>query len=504
MYYQDVQKIKNLATSLKEMGLDKASVQDTLAKTIGSNGIDATNEDIRLIVDEVFLDPQKKCYELTDLGNKERFLDLYGKKIRFHGNRDRWLVWDGARWVEDTYGIMVQSFAEESVRSILEMENASNVGAVQKHHKASATRTKINSILALAQKDSCVNVKADDLDHDPMLFCCMNGTLDLSTGKLREFAPHDMITKMCGTAYDLTCPTPLFTKFIREVVCGDVELLDYIQKIIGYGLTGKISEQELYFWVGKGANGKSTLLGILLAMMGDYAQSTRAKTFAKKPSSAVENDLAALCGARMVATSELDAGTVFSDSIIKSLTGDDAISARFLFKEYFQYIPSYKIIIAANHKPTIYDTSYAMWRRIRVIPFDYTASEEEKDIYLKDKIIANELPGVLAWAVEGCLKYQREGLIPPSSVLAATERFKEESNPMGIFLMDCCVIGEEQSAYNKILRNRYTDWCKKMACQPISQAQFSEALEALGFAKKRGGTHGEYVWYGVGLRNAEE
>ena len=504
MYYQDVQKLKNLATSLKEMGLDKDSVLDTLTKTIGSNGIDATNEDIRLIVDEVFIDPLRKRYELTDLGNKERFLDLYGKKIRFYSNCDRWLVWDGARWVEDTYGILIQSFAEESVKSILKMDNAFNWDAVQKHHKTSATRTKINAFLALAQKDSCVNVKADALDHDPMLLCCQNGTLDLSTGKLREFAPSDMITKMCGTAYNPTCPTPLFSKFICEIVCGDVELLSYIQKIIGYSLTGKTSEQELYFWTGKGANGKSTLLSILLAMMGDYAKSTRAKTFAKKPSSAVENDLAALCGARMVATSELDAGTVFSDSTIKSLTGDDAISVRFLFKEYFHYVPTYKIIIAANHKPTIYDTSYAMWRRIRVIPFDYTASEEEKDIYLKDKIIANELPGVLAWAVEGCLKYQREGLIPPSSVLAATERFKEESNPMGIFLMDCCVIGEEQSAYNKILRNRYTDWCKKMACQPISQAQFSEALEALGFAKKRGGTHGEYVWYGVGLRNAEE
>ena len=139
-----------------------------------------------------------------------------------------------------------------------------------------------------------------------------------------------------------------------------------------------------------------------------------------------------------------------------------------------------------------------------VIPFNYTASEEEKDIYLKDKIIARELPGVLAWAVEGCLKYQQEGLVPPSSVLAATERFKEESNPVGVFLTDYCVVAEEQTVYNKILRNRYTEWCKKMACQPISQAQFSEALEALGFANKRSGTHGETVWYGVGLRNTEE
>ena len=504
MYYQDVQKLKSIATPLKEAAVSKEATLGILTQFVSTNGIDATDEDLRLIVDEVFVESIQKRYEWTDLGNKERFVDRYGQKVRFYGEQGYWLVWDGTRWKADAQGIEIQTFAEESVQAILEMEDATNSKEVRKHYKSSATHTKIKAFLALAQKDSRVHVKAESLDRDPMLLCCQNGTLDLSTGKLREFAPSDMITKMSGTAYDPTCPTPLFSKFVNEIVCGDVELLNYIQKVIGYSLTGKTSEQELYFWTGKGANGKSTLLSILLAMMGDYAKSTRAKTFAKKPSSAVENDLAALHGARMVSASELDAGTVFSDSTIKSLTGDDAISARFLFKEYFEYLPTFKIIIAANHKPIIYDTTYAMWRRIRVVPFCYTATEEEKDIYLKDKIIARELPGVLAWAVEGCIKYQNEGLIPPRCVIEATEKFRQESNPIGQFVEDCCVVGSDKSVYNMTLRNFYADWCKAMSCPPIAQGKFTEALEAKGFVERRSGANGETVWHGVGLKNAGE
>lgn len=504
MYYQDVQRLKSIATPLKEAGLPKESAVSILTQFAIANGIDVTVEDLRLLVDEVFVESIPKRYEWTDLGNKERFVDRYGQKIRFFGEQGYWLVWDGTRWKVDAQGIETQTFAEDSVQAILEMEDATNSKEVRKHYKSSATYTKIKAFLALAQKDSRLNVKAESLDRDPMLLCCKNGTLDLVTGKLREFAPSDMITKMCDTVYDPLCPTPLFTKFVNEIVCGDMELLNYIQKTLGYCLTGKTSEQELYFWSGQGSNGKSTLLSIMAAAMGEHAKHTRSKTFAKKSSSAVENDLAALCGARMVIASELDAGTVFSDSTIKSLTGDETISTRFLFKEYFEYLPTFKIIIAANHKPVIYDTTYAMWRRIRVVPFSFTASEDEKDIYLKDKIIARELPGVLAWAVEGCMKYQKEGLTPPQCVIEATEKFRKESNPLEQFVEDCCVVGGDKSVYNMTLRNFYADWCKAMSCSPIAQGKFTEALEAMGLEKRRDGIHGEYVWHGVGLKNAGE
>lgn len=501
MYYKEMQELKVLATTFKDANVDKQTVLFSLEQIAKSRSLAISGEELELIVEEVFCANKKSYYPHNDLGNKERFIDMYGAELRFHADSGTWLRWDGARWKTDAHGVMAQQYAENSVQSMLEEEGGAAMSSeLQKHYKASATRARINAFMALAQKDERLSVNADMLDSDQMLLCCQNGTIDLRTGKLSEYSKKDLITKMCGAIYDPNCKIPRFLKFLNEVTCRDQELIDYLQKVIGYSLTGIVKEQEIYFLVGEGANGKSTLIDILTALMGDYLKLTHAQTFEHTKNRGIENDIAALRRARMVVASELDQGMVFSDATIKKLTGDEKVTARYLFKEFFDYVITYKIFILANHKPIIKDTTHAMWRRIRVIPFDYIVPEEKKDLFLKEKIIRDELPGILAWAVKGCIKYQQEGLKPPMAVLKASEKFRKDSNQLARFVEECCMVDENATTYNKVLRKYYAEWCHQMSYDPISQGAFSECLSAMGIWSKRDGKNGETVWHGVALK----
>lgn len=501
MYYKEMQELKVLAITFKDANVDKQTVLFSLGQIAKSRSLEVSDEDLELIVEEVFCVNKKSYYPYNDLGNKECFIDMYGDELRFHADGGVWLCWDGAHWKVDSHGVMAQQCAEKSVQSMLDEEGSVIMAQeLQKHYKASASRARINAFMSLAQKDERLYVSTDMLDADQMLLCCQSGTIDLRTGKLREYSKKDMITKMCGAIYDPNCKFPRFMKFLNEITCKDQDLIDYLQKVIGYSLSGLVKEQEIYFLVGEGANGKSTLIDILTALMGDYLKLTRAQTFERTKNRGVENDIAALCGARMVVASELDQGMVFSDATIKKLTGDEKVTARYLFKEFFDYVITYKIFILANHKPIIKDTTHAMWRRIRVIPFDYIVPEEKIDPFLKEKIISDELPGILAWAVKGFLKYQQEGLKPPQAVLIASEKFCKECNQLARFVEECCVIDKNASTYNKVLRKYYADWCHQMSHETISQGAFSECLAAMGIWSKRDGKNGETVWHGVALK----
>lgn len=499
MHQKDVQRLKSLATAFKTAGLEKQTVLTTLTQLVQTEALPFSEDDVANLVDEIFDPDKKKTYLYNDLGNKERFIDMYEDVVRYDSDAGCWIVWDDCRWKKDSHGVAVQALAEKSVHAMIAPFSVIPE-ELERHYKSTATRSRINAFLALAQRDERMCVNTAMLDADPMLLCCKNGTIDLRTGKLREFSPNDMITKMCNVEYDPDCEIPRFTQFLKDITCNDKSLQDYLQKLIGYSLTGLTIEQELYFFMGSGANGKSTLVDVLNALMGEYGKMTRAQTFEQTRNRGVENDIAALSGARLVMASELDQGMVFSDSVIKKLTGDEKVTARFLYKEFFEHTITYKIFILANHKPVIKDTTYAMWRRIRVIPFDYTVPKKKLDPTLKNKIIAEELPGILAWAVEGCIKYQREGLIPPKKVVKASEMFRKESNQLARFVEECCVLDKKAKIYNKDLRNVYADWCRHMAHQPISQGAFSECLQALGLDSKRAGKKGETVWKGICLK----
>jgi putative DNA primase/helicase len=268
----------------------------------------------------------------------------------------------------------------------------------------------------------------EHLDQDPWLFNVENGTIDLKTGELRPHERGALITKLAPVQYDREAECPTWWKFLMRIFNGNLALIEFLQKAVGYALTGSTREQCLFFLHGLGANGKSTLLEIIHTLLGDYAHRTSSETFLIKKSGGIPNDVAALRGARLVGAVEVESGRRLAEVLIKEMTGGDRISARFLHAEWFDFKPEFKIFLAANHKPVIRGTDHAIWRRIHLIPFNVQIPKPEQDRDLPEKLKA-ELPGILNWALEGCQMWQLYGLEPPAEVQAATQDYREEMDP---------------------------------------------------------------------------
>jgi putative DNA primase/helicase len=268
-------------------------------------------------------------------------------------------------------------------------------------------------------------------------------------------------------------------------------------------LTGSTREQVLFFLYGLGANGKSTLLEVLQALFGDYATQTNTETFlVKHRGGGIPNDVAALKGARFVAAAEVEAGRRMAEVLIKQLTGGDKITARFLHGEFFEFKPTFKLWLSANHKPVIRGTDHAIWRRIRLLPFTVQIPKEEQDRELPEKLKA-ELPGILNWALAGCLQWQYGGLESPKEVTEATEGYREEMDVMADFLAERCFVAPGASATAKELYSSYTSWAEAMGeKRPYSQTAFGSALRERGFESGRG-AGGRTVWYGIGVQASE-
>ena len=269
-----------------------------------------------------------------------------------------------------------------------------------------------------------ITIRSEELDQNPWLLNCQNGTINLRTGKLQEHNPKDYITRICTAKYDADCAIPLWTQLMEKITSGDNEYMRYIQKALGYSLTGDISEQAIFLLYGTGSNGKSTMLNIFAALLGGYAQSTSSDTFMQKKNESVNNDIARLKGARFVSAIEMEEGKRMAESLIKSMTGGDKLVTRFLYGEFFEYIPQFKVFLAVNHKPMIKDTTNSIWRRIKIMEFTNTFTEQERDKNFPAKIMATELPGILAWAVQGCLLWQQAGIRAPDIVAAATREYR--------------------------------------------------------------------------------
>lgn len=274
----------------------------------------------------------------------------------------------------------------------------------------------------------------------------------------------------------------------------------YIQKALGYALTGDTSEQAIFILYGTGSNGKSTLLNVFADMLGGYAQTTPADTFMQKKNDAVSNDIARLKGARFVAAIEMEEGKRMAEALIKSMTGGDKLVTRFLYGEFFEYVPQFKVFLAVNHKPIIRDTTNSIWRRIKLVPFTNTFTEQERDKNFPARISATELPGILAWAVQGCMMWQHEGLTMPDFVTEATREYKDEMDSFATFFFECCTERENGRVSNKLLRAKYDEWCKENGEYTLSQRPFSQKLLERGFTKRNSGANGALEWNGFVLR----
>jgi len=439
-------------------------------------------------------------YLCTDTGNAERLADRHGANLRYCHPWGKWLVYDGTRWRVDDRGAVVR-LAKDTARSIFEEAKEATTDEAAKRlgkwASSSLSEGKLKSMIGLAQSEPGIPVLPEELDVPTDLLNVLNGTIDLLSGELREHRREDLITKIAPVEYAPEAKAPTWHRTLERVL-PSAALRAFFKKLCGYALTGDVSEQLLAVLYGTGANGKSTILNALLTVLGDYGmQAAPDLLLAKKGSHPTE--LADLFGMRCVASIEVEDGSRLAESLVKQLTGGDRVKARRMRQDFWEFEPTHKVLMACNHKPQVRGTDNAIWRRIKLVPFTETIPAAEQDKALPDKLRA-EAAGILAWAVEGCLEWRREGLQAPEEVREATGAYRAEMDVLGAFLRECCELGSEYNVAAKDLYGAYRFWCEDNGERPETQRRFGSRLtERGGFERYRGGSDGGHRWRGVQL-----
>lgn len=438
------------------------------------------------------------AFAFTDMGNAERFLKDHAQSVRYCSKLKMWFVWNGKRWVEDGGENEIIDKAKQTVRAIPKEVKSNPLlkKDILAHAHRSEAFSRINAMVRLARSASEVQIEPERFDADPWLLNCPNGILDLKTGKLRLHKPESNLTLMCGTKYQPKAKAPQFMKFLSEIMAGDEQMVDFLQRVFGYALTGSGREQCLFFLIGSGLNGKTTLIETLRKVFGSYARHTPTATLIRN-GLAIRNDLARLRGARFVTAAEVSRGNELDEATTKMLTGEDPVASRFLYREFFEYRPNFKLFLVANHTPEIRGSDFGIWRRILLIPFSVTIPQEKvnKELPLK---LNTELPGILAWLVEGCLKWQKDGLRVPVKVKEATEEYREEADFLGQFLEDCCRVNKESKVRSKELYEAYRCWAVENRDEILTKKAFGSHLKTAGFKASK--SNSARYWNGLQLK----
>ena len=436
--------------------------------------------DIRLVdvtapapADAVEVQATTVADRLSELGAAERFASLHADDTRFDHRRGRWLMWHGHRWMPDPDGEITRlllKFTRDWQSEALAIEDV----GLRKRTLDAAMRVErrqgLNAVRELAAAMKPLADAGSGWDADPWLLGVPNGVVDLRTGELRVGRRTDGITMNTGAAYDAAATCPRWERFVREVV-GDDDLAAFVQRALGYSLTGDTSEQCLFLAYGKGANGKGTFTQTLSRVLGDYAYAMPFSTIELHQRSAIPNDLAALLNRRFVSASETNDGTRLNESRVKALTGCDPITARFLHAEFFTFVPVGKYWLSVNHKPIVRDDSHGFWRRMRLIPFTRTFGIDKA---LGAQLLA-EAPGILAWCVRGALDWQRHGLQPPAIVTEATAAYEADSDVLRGFIDEAIEHEPESEIQASDLFDTYCRWARQQGMsdrERLSQTMF--------------------------------
>jgi putative DNA primase/helicase len=433
-------------------------------------------------------------YHKTDSGNAERLVTQYRHIIRYNHSVGNWLIWNGTHWEEDCTD-KIYEFARDVVKTMYGEALRLAVGSDERINRMkwplqSENRSRLDSMVAIAQTIQEVSVTQQDCDKDPYLFNCLNCTLDLSRGqfKSREHAPQDCITKLAPVTYEPDADCPNWIAFLEKVFGEDTQLIDFIKRAVGYSLTGDVSEQCLFFCFGTGANGKTVFFKTLEMLFGGYSQKAPAEMLMYQGKfTPIPNDVARLPGARLVVASEIEEGKWFAESRIKDLTGGDTITARKLHKEYFEFYPTHKLWIYGNHKPNVKGTDYGIWRRIHIIPFTVTIPENERrpmnDLIQEFK---DELSGILNWALEGYREYAEKGLGVPQTVKEATENYRSEMDVVNAFMEECIRFDPDSELSTSEIYEKFKKWAGDNNEHALTRRKLTEKLKEKGLVLKAG------------------
>ena len=467
------------------------------------------------------VDTAEDVYPYGDAYNALQLVRTHGHEMRYCAPWKSWLTWTGTHWQRDSTGLVLR-WQRQTVKALGAQLPGLDDDATKKllaHIKSSLQTARLKAAVEQAWTWEDMTMDAAGLDTDPWLLNCANGTLDLHTGTLRAHRQADMLTKCLTIPYepDATCST--WEAFLWRIMGGSQgndtpemrvgeleqrgradgqarDLISFLQRAIGYTLTGSTQEQCLFILHGITKTGKSTLLATLRALLGPYGQQADMESFMHKDRQEVRNDLADLAGSRFVCALEGQEGKRLAENLIKQLTGGaDLIKARFLFQEHFTFKPQFKIFLGTNHKPVIRDTDSAIWERIRLVPFAVQIPKAERDKALEERLQA-ELPGILAWAVRGCLAWQQlNDLQEPQAVSEATAGYRSEMDDVGRFLEEVCLLGQDHYKIQaSVLLKAYHQWCGQTT---ITGKAFAQRLIERGYVSKR--SNSGNLWQGIGL-----
>ncbi|PEA86312.1 phage/plasmid primase, P4 family [Bacillus thuringiensis] len=430
---------------------------------------------------EVVEDKPKKKFRLTELGNAERIAYEYGHVIKYVSDIG-WYIWDGKRWKLDTKK-EIERITAKVLRSLYKSEDELETKWARMCERRNIRMNSIKDLMPL------VPGEREEFDKYKYLFNVENGIVDLKTGKLQQHDRELGLTKITNVSFDENAKCPTWLAFLDQIFLGDQDLVEYMQRLIGYSLTGDISEQIMMFLVGGGSNGKSTFINTIKDLLGEYGKQAKSDTFIKKKDTGANNDIARLVGARFVSAIESEEGEKLSESFVKQITGGEPVLARFLRQEYFEFVPEFKVFFTTNHKPVIGGLDEGIWRRVKLIPFNLNLPSHKRDKRLPEKL-SLEMPGILNWAIEGCMKWQQGRLKEPKVVAEATGQYKEDMDILAPFLDEVCYTDEPENEAIRIeakeLYNVYERWCFNSGERALGNRSFYRMLETKGFGKTKG------------------
>lgn len=439
------------------------------------------------------LHPEKNDrYGWNDIGNGNLFADWYKDMARYVPERKKWFVYSGKVWEPDPGSLHVMELCKRLADALVLYALGLPDGALRDDYREFVERwqKRYNRETVLKDAASVYPVRLEQFDRDPMLFNCRNGTLNLRTREFRPHSPADMLTLISKVSYDPAARSPLWEKTIADAMCGDMEKIAYLQKALGYGLTGDTSEECFFMLYGPTTrNGKGTIMETYMTLQGGYGKAARPETITQKDkanSGAPTEDIARLAGARVVNISEPGKQMILSASLVKTLTGRDTINARFLNENSFEFIPQFKLFINTNHRPKVTDPTIFDSGRVKVIPFERHFTEAEQDKGLKKKLRkAANLSGLLNWCLEGLWMLQETGLEPPPAVQAATADYQRDSDKIARFvseMMEPDLMGEirTEEAYQA-----YQNWCVRNGQHFEAMPAWKQRMEAHTIIKRK-------------------
>jgi len=483
----------------------------------------------------------------TEFALAEELIRRHGQDLRYCGQLKAWFVWDGIRWAEDVTG-QAQERSKATSKAIYHEALSEHIALTEKVKggddevkkkfekqiatvkdrlawaRKSQTRDKVAACLAIASTAPGIAIRTADLDRDPWLLNCNNGTIDLRTGQLRDHNRNDLITKLAPADFDQNAKAPTFEKFLADVfpatgdaaeVPGNEQLIGFVQRALGYAITGTVTEHVLLVFHGVGSNGKTCLLEAILFALGDYGMSAAPTLLMAKQHQDHPTELADLFGRRLVVTSETKAGGYLDEALVKWLTGGDTIRARRMKENFWEFKPTHQVILSTNHRPKLHNPNDdAMKRRLRLVPFavkfwnpaepaepgEERPENRKRDPKLLERLKA-EASGIVAWLVRGSLSWQEIGLGAVGEVTAATREYFDSEDVIADFLAERCKLHPDCKAKASSLYAAFSEWGKASGEYVVNSREFGRRL-GLRAGVERYTNNG--TWYrGVGLLEAD-